>query len=140
MLKLEAPLQLLDLIRQRLRIADVALKYFDCDGAAVSSTQQAVNDLQLAFLAVSVIAAFGQRTAMTFHIARRDIVEHQRPALQMPFGQRALDGTLTFLQPIQCRVEFVFVDLPQAERFAPNSRSPWPQTALERWRAWMSER
>jgi hypothetical protein len=33
-------------------------------------------------------------------------------------AKRALDGRLTFQQPVQCRVEFVFVDLAEAERFA----------------------
>ena len=118
MFKLEAPLQLIDLGRQRHRIGGVALKDFNGDGTAVRSTEQAVDDLQRASPAVAAIAAFGQRTAMTFHVARRDIVEHQRPAAEMAFGQHALDGRLTFQQPVQRRVEVVFVDLTEAEHFA----------------------
>ena len=45
MLKLEAPLQLIDLGRQRHRIGGVALKDFNGDGTAVRSTEQAVDDL-----------------------------------------------------------------------------------------------
>ena len=113
-----ALLQLIDLGRQRHRIGGVALKYFNGDGTAVRSTEQAVDDLQRAPPAVSAIAAFGQRTATTFHVARRDVIQHQRPAAEMTFGQHALDGRLTFQQPVQCGVEFVFVDLAEAEHFA----------------------
>ena len=116
MLKLEAPLQLIDLGRQRHRIGGVAFKDFNGDGTAVRSTEQAVDDLQS--LAVAAIAAVWPTTAMAFHVARRDIVQHQRPAAEMAFGQQALDSRLTFQQPVQCRVEVVFVDLTEAEHFA----------------------
>ena len=55
---------------------------------------------------------------MAFHVARRDMVQHQRLAAEMASCQHALDGKLTFQQQSQCRLEFFFVDLAEAERFA----------------------
>src|SRR5271165_702341 len=111
----EAPLQLGDLIGDGVRIARVAPEYLDRDGAAVGRAEETVDDLGLALLAVPVVAALGQRATAAFDIARRHVVEHQRPALQMPLGERGFDGALTFMQPIERRVEFVLVDLAEAE-------------------------
>jgi hypothetical protein len=90
----------------------------DRDGAAVGGAQQPVYDLRLALLAVSVVAALGQPTAAAFDIARRYVVEHQGPALQMLLGEPGLDGALTFMQPIERGVELVFVDLAQGQLHA----------------------
>ena len=106
----EPLLQLGDLIGHRFGIAGIALEHLDRDRAAVGGAQQAVDDLRLALLAVAVVAALGQRTAAAFDIARRDVVEHQRPALQMALGERGLDRALALMQPIQRGVEFALVD------------------------------
>ena len=55
---------------------------------------------------------------MPFHVARRNVVEHQRAVAEMAFGQRGLDGRLAFQQPIERGVEFVLVDLAESERLA----------------------
>ena len=66
----EAFLELVDLGRQGARIAGVAVEHLDRHRAAVGGAQQAVDDLQLALLAVAVVAAPGQRAAAALHIAR----------------------------------------------------------------------
>jgi hypothetical protein len=118
MAEAEAPLELVDLRRQRRRIAGVALEHFDGDGTTVRGAEQAVNDLQRALLAVTAVATFGQRTAAPLHIARRDVVENQRAILQVALGQSGLDGGLARQQPVECCVEFVVIDLAETERFA----------------------
>ena len=77
-------LQLVDLDREGFGVAGVAVEYLDRQRTAIRGTEQAVNDLQLAFLAVAVIAALGQRAAAPLDIAGADVVEHQRA----PFGCR----------------------------------------------------
>jgi hypothetical protein len=118
MAEAEAPLELVDLRRQRRWIAGVAVKDLNGDRAAVGGAEQAVDDLQHALLAVTVVAQPGQRTAAAFHVARRDIVEHQRAVLQMAFGQCGFDGGLALQQPVECCVEFGIADVAEAERFA----------------------
>ena len=108
-------LQLGDLIGDRPGIAGIALEHLDRDRAAVGGAQQAVDDLRLALLAVAIVAALGQRTAAAFDIARRDVIEHQRPAFQMALGERGLDRALALVQPIERGVEFALVDLAQAQ-------------------------
>ncbi len=107
----EAALELGDLIGQGHGIGGVSLEHLDGDGAAVGRAQKAVDDLQLALLAVAVVAAFGQRAAAAFDVARRDVVEHQRPALQMALCERGLDRALTLEEPVERGVEFVLADL-----------------------------
>ena len=118
MVEAEALLELVDLCRQRHRIGGVPFEHLDSDRAAVGGAQQAVGDLQLAPLAVAVVAAPGERAAASFHVARRDVVEHQRAVAEMALGQRGLDGGLALQQPVQCGVEFVLVDIAEAEHFA----------------------
>ena len=111
----EAALELGDLVGERHGIGGVALEHFDGDGAAVGRAQEAVDDLQLALLAVAVVAAFGQGAAAAFDIARRDVVEHQRPALEMALRQRGLDRALTLEEPVERGVEFVLADLAEVQ-------------------------
>ena len=111
----EAAFELGDLVGERHGIGDVALEHFDGDGAAVGRAQEAVDDLQLALLAVAVVAAFGQGAAAAFDIARRNVVEHQRPALEMALRQRGLDRALTLEEPVERGVEFVLADLAQGQ-------------------------
>ena len=118
MTEAEALLELVDLRRQRRRIAGVALEHLDGDGATVRSAEQAVDDLQRALLAITAVSTFGQRTAASLHVAGRDVVEHQRAVLQMAPGQRRLDGGLARQQPIERGVELVVVNIAETERFA----------------------
>ena len=104
--------------RQRHRIGGVAVEHLDGDRAAVGGAEQAVDDLQRALPAVAAVATLGQRAAAAFHVARRDVVEHQRAVGEMALGQRGLDGGLALQQPVQRGVEFVLVDLAEAEHFA----------------------
>jgi hypothetical protein len=115
MLKVEALLEFLDLGRQGLRIAGVTLKDLDGDRTAIGDAEQAVDNLQRTLAAVAAITALGQWTAASFHVARRDIVEHQRAVGDVAFGQSDFDGGLTGEQPVQGGVEFVFIDLVQVE-------------------------
>jgi hypothetical protein len=70
-----------------------------------------IDDLQLAGLAVAIVTALGERAAVPLEIARGDIVEHRRAVLEMALGQRGFDLGLTFEQPVERGVEFIFVDL-----------------------------
>ena len=56
----EAFLDLGDLGGERLGIAGVAVEHFDRHRAAVGGAQEAIDDLQLALLAVAVVAELGQ--------------------------------------------------------------------------------
>src|ERR1700716_3791425 len=71
-LEREALLDLVDLGRKRARIAGVALEHLDGHRATVGGAQQAVDDLQLALLAVAVVAEPRQLAAAALHIARGD--------------------------------------------------------------------
>ena len=118
----EAALQLRRLVGERHGIGSVSRERLDGDGAAVRRAQEAVDDLPpglfdpgVALLAVAVVAAFGEPTATAFDIARRDVVEHQRPALEMAFRQRGLDRALTLDEPVEGGIEFVLTNLAQGQ-------------------------
>ena len=117
MAEAEALLELVDLRRQRHRIAGVAVEHLDGDRATVRGAEQAVDDLQRALLAVTAVATFGQRTAASLHVARRDVVEHQCAVAEMASGQRGLDGRLARQQPVERGVQFVVIDLAETEHF-----------------------
>jgi len=78
MVEPEALLELVDLRGQGFRIGGVAVKRFGGDRAAVRGAWQAVDDLQCAAAAAAAVAAPGQRAVAAFHVARRDVVKHQR--------------------------------------------------------------
>jgi len=115
MVEVEALLEFGDLGRERHGIGDVAIEHLDGDRTAVGRAEQAVGDLQRALAAVAAVAALGERAATPFHVARRNVVEHQHAVAEMAFGQRGLDGGLAFQQPIERGVEFVLVDLAETE-------------------------
>src|SRR4051812_14161145 len=96
----------------------VALKDLNGNRAAVGGTEQAIDDLQAALLAITAVATLGQRAAAPLKIARRDIVEHEGAVVEMAFGQRGLDGSLARQQPVERGVEFVVSDLTQTKGFA----------------------
>jgi hypothetical protein len=118
MVEAAALLELLDLGGQRDRIGRVAVKHLNGDRAAVGGAEQAVGDLQRALPPVSAVSALGERAATPFHVARRNVVQHERAVDQMAFGQSGLDGGLTLQQPVRRGVEFGLVDLAEAECFA----------------------
>src|SRR4051794_21912835 len=111
----EALLELVDLWCQRRRIAGVAREHLDGDGTAVGGAEQAVDDLQHALLAITLVATLGQRTAASLEVARGDVVEHEGAVLEMAFGQGGLDGGLTLAQPVERGVEFVVSDRAETE-------------------------
>jgi hypothetical protein len=88
----------------------IAVEHLDRHRAAVGGAEQAVDDLQLALLAVPVVAAPGQGAAVAFQIARRHVVEHQRAAIEAALGQRRLDRRLPGQQPVEGGVELVLAD------------------------------
>ena len=118
MVEVKALLELLDLCRQRHRVGGVAIKDLDGDRAAIGSAEQTVDDLQRALAAVAAVTTLGERAAAPLHVARRDVVEHERAVGEMAFGQSGLDGGLALQQPVQRGVEFVFVDDAEAEHLA----------------------
>src|SRR5207342_1581020 len=84
----------------------------------VGRAQQAVDDLQLALLAVAVVAELRQFAAAPLHIARRHVVEHQRAGAQMLASKRLLDRLLALAQPVEGDIKLVLVDRSQPERLA----------------------
>jgi hypothetical protein len=133
MAEAEALLELLDLGRQRRRIAGVAVNDLDGNRASVRGAEQTVDDLQHALLAITVVATFGQRTAASLYVARRDVVEHLRirvttrhrvrmrdehAVLEVALGQCGLDGGLALQQPVQRGIEFGVIDAAEPEHFA----------------------
>ena len=86
MAEAEALLQLGDLDAKGGRVAGRAFEDLDGHGAAVGRAEQAIDDLQLALLAVAVVAELGERAAAAFHVARCHVVEHQRAAGEMAPG------------------------------------------------------
>src|SRR6202042_1414294 len=117
-IEVEALPQLLDLWRQGLRIAGVTVEHLNGDRTTIRGAEQAVDDLQGPLLAVTAVATLGQRTAASFHVARRDVVEDQHAIGQMAFAQDGFDGRLAHQQPVECGVEFVVIDVAETERFA----------------------
>jgi hypothetical protein len=74
--------------------------------------------LQRALVAITAVATLGEPAAASFHIARRDVVEHQRAVGEMALGQDGRDGGLALVEPVERGIEFVVIDLAEAERFA----------------------
>ena len=118
MIKTEAFFELGHLAGQRHRVCGAAREHLDGHGTAVRGAEQTVDDLQLASLAVTVVAELGQRAAPAFQIARRDVVEHQGAAGEVAFGEGRLDRRLAHREPVQSAVEFVLVDHAEAELLA----------------------
>src|SRR5262245_42311436 len=75
--ELEAAFELGNLRRQCVGIADIAVEHFDRHRAAIGGAEQAIDDLQLARLAVAAIAVLRQWATAALEIARGQIVEHQ---------------------------------------------------------------
>src|SRR4029077_11352033 len=102
----------------------VALEHLDGHRATVGGAQQAVDDLQIALLAVAVGAAPRELAAAAFHIARGQVVEHQRAVVQMLARKRLLDRLLALAKPVERDIELVLVDRPEADHLA--EARAWP--------------
>ena len=69
MVEAEALLELGDLVAERRGVAGRALEHLDGDRTAIGRAEQAIDDLQLALLAVAIVAELGERAAAAFHVA-----------------------------------------------------------------------
>src|SRR5215831_18637689 len=118
MIKTKAFFELGHLAGQGHRVGSAAVEDLDRHRTAVRSAEQTVDDLQFAALAVTVVAVLGQRAAAAFHVARRDVVEHQGAAGQVVFGKRRLDRRLADGKPVEGDVELVLIDRAEAELLA----------------------
>ena len=105
----------LDLGHQRRRIAGVALEHRDGHRAAPGIRQQPVVHLELALLAIAVVAEGGQGAGGALEVARGQIVEHEPPGPEVARGQLLLDAVLPREQPIHRFVEGVLVGVADAE-------------------------
>src|SRR5208337_3279597 len=112
----EARPELADLIGQRARIAEVAFEHLDGDRAALRRAQETEDDLRSVGTMVSAVAELRQLAAPPLEIARGDVVEHEHAVLEVALGEGLLDARLAAAQKIEGGVEFVLVDLAQAER------------------------
>ena len=93
-------------------------------GAAVSRAQQAVDDLQLALLAVAVVAALRQFAAAALQIARRHVVEHQRAGARDACARApSRPPPAARGQPVEGDVEFVFVNRSQDQASSPRLKA-----------------
>jgi hypothetical protein len=95
--------------RDRLRIPGIAVEHFHRHRTARGIRQHAEHDLQFVALAVPRMPQLGERAPPPLKVRRGYVVEHQLPGLQVPPGQRLFDGALPRQQPVQGRVEIVFI-------------------------------
>ena len=116
--------QTTDLGDQRTGIGGVALVHRDRDRASTVVGEQSEVDLQLAFLAITVVAQSRERTAATLEVARRQIVEHRRAGVQMARCELLLDAPLSFNQPVHGRVEFILGGIEHTEILGQGAGSP----------------
>src|SRR5512133_3717340 len=83
-----------DLGRQRHRIGGVALEHLDRDRTAVRGAEQTDDQLRAVTAMIAAIAITGELAAAPFQVGGGDIIEQQRPVLQVPARQRGFDETL----------------------------------------------
>src|SRR5215472_309404 len=92
-----------------------AVKYLDRHRAAIGRTQQTVDDLQFALLAVARMAETCQLAAAAFKPGRGDVVEHQRPLFEVAARERGLDRALARAEPVERAIELDLVDRSQPQ-------------------------
>src|SRR5204863_197388 len=80
---------------------DPVFAHFDRHWAAIGRTPQTVDDLQFALLAVPRIAKARQLAAPAFEPGRGDVIENQRPVLEVAAGERGLDCGLARTEPVE---------------------------------------
>ena len=102
--------------RQRHRVGGVAFEHFDRHWAAIGRTQQAVDDRQFGLLAVPRIAKARQLAAPAFEPGRGDVIENQRPVLEVAAGERGLDCGLARTKPVERAIELALLDDAELEQ------------------------
>jgi hypothetical protein len=110
--------QLPHLNGERARIAEIAFEDLDGDRAAFRRAQQAEDDLRPVAAMIAAVAELRQFAAPPLQIARGDVVEHEHAILEVALGEDLLDAGLAATQEVEGGVEFVLVDLAQAEHGA----------------------
>src|SRR4051794_1790860 len=83
-----------------------------------SRAQQPVDNLQLASLAVAIVAQLGEFAAAALHVARGHVAGDKRAVVQVPPGERRFDRGLALREPVERAVELVLVDRAQAYELA----------------------
>ena len=111
----ELAAQLVGLRQQGRRVGGVALEHRDRHRTAAPVGQQSPVDLQLALLAVAVVAARGQRAVAALEVARGQVVQRQAARGEVPLRQLALDRVLAGEQPVHGAVELVLAGIGHAE-------------------------
>src|SRR5207342_3683210 len=122
------------------RVAGIALEHFDRHWAAVWRTHQAVDDLQLALLAVAIVTEPGEFAAAPLQIARRHVVEHQRAVAQMLAGKRLLDRALALRRASRWRRRVRPHRRRRDQECRRDLKRRSPDRACGRWRAWRPAR
>ena len=88
---------------------------------ALAVGQQSDHDLQLAALAVAVVAEFPQSVVLAFQITAGDVVEQQggrrAAAAQITLIESLLDLLVALAEIVKSGVEIVFIESAQAENF-----------------------
>ena len=97
------------------RIGDVSLIHRHRHRAAAPVGEQPVIDLQLAALAIAVVAELGERTLRALEVARGQVVERQCARAQVARRELLLDAALTCEQPVHRRVQIVLVAVHDAK-------------------------
>src|SRR5260370_27348470 len=110
LLQAETLAQFLDLRRDGLGIACVALEDLHSDGAALRVGHQSEDDLQVAAAFIAGMAEAGERAAAAFKVSGADVVEDQRALGKMAFGGSVFDFLLAPERPIQGVIELGFLD------------------------------
>ena len=111
----EAELELLHLAAERHRVGGVALEHLDCDRAALTVAQQAIDDLEPVGPMITAVAVLRQCAAAAFEIGGADVVKGERATRQMALGQRVLDPLLLVEQPVERLIDLPFGHLAQAQ-------------------------
>jgi hypothetical protein len=105
-----------------LLIGDVALVHAHTDRAAVRPADQPVVDLRLALHTIARVAQSRQRAAAPFHVARGQVVEHERVAVavagEVSARERPLDPVLALKQPVRRRQQLGLLDLAERQLIA----------------------
>src|ERR1700736_3256806 len=112
----KALFELVDLHRQCHRVGGIALEHFDRYRTAIGRTQQTVDDLQLALLAVTGIAKARQLAAPSLDPRRGEVIENERPLFEMAAGEPGRDRGLARTEPVEGAVELDLVDRAEPEQ------------------------
>jgi len=110
--------------QQGCRVAGVALEDRDRHRTASPIGEQPVVDLQLTFLAVSIVPQRCQGAAASLDVAGAEVVEHQPAFREMPVRQFPLDPVLPREEPVHGRVTVVLGCVLDVQEFRQGRRLP----------------